>query len=674
MITLRCVVDWIYDQPIEVVEKIKLVAENAIAEIREKNRNKRLQEAILFLAGRNDCSQGVLFVPTDIGFGEWLADRFEAARPIKKDHARSALNMLQKYKKKYDLDLPEWVDIMNEYQDEINIKGEKLDKRVEIIGTEIAVFTPYDVNGESQRKLKSVKPNKYNPQDKSWRYPLKKLNVLCDLFPTPEYQHSTDVLVQALLEMSLQAEAETSKKAKEQQKTQKVEDLIRLAKLDEPLANGWTLFKHQKEGAAWLLSRHKNAEFKGGILADDMGTGKSISTLTAAKAMRELYDCHIFVICPASLKENWLIEAEKVGVVVEVFSWGKLPEPTSASFLVIADEAHYCQNLDSARSKKLLTLVDDDACLGAWLLSGTPMKNGRPINLFPLLKAVGHRLGEDKTKYELKFCNAGLREIGKKKIWDNTGAAHLDELSHITKDVILRRTKDECLDLPEKLHSFIPIELSSKQQKAYQTEIDEMLQSYRERAARDEVSADSEGLIMINTLRKIGSRYKVDTTVDTAKQILEQGNSVVIFTEFLDSAAMLHEQLGGELLTGSTPVEERQAIVDRFQAGESKVFVGTIKAGGVGLTLTKASDVILHDRAWTPGDVDQSIDRCHRIGQKSTVTAFWIQLGDIDKVIDKLLTEKRDRIDIVMKGKSRSFSGLGSPNALAKELLGIYNL
>ena len=106
-------------------------------------------------------------------------------------------------------------------------------------------------------------------------------------------------------------------------------------------------------------------------------------------------------------------------------------------------------------------------------------------------------------------------------------------------------------------------------------------------------------------------------------------------------------------------------------ASTSKIFIGTIKAGGVGLTLTAANQVILVDRPWTPGDADQAEDRCYRIGQKNTVNAYWIQLGMIDEAIDTLLAEKRDRIELVLKGKRKTLHGLSKPSELAKELLEI---
>jgi len=167
----------------------------------------------------------------------------------------------------------------------------------------------------------------------------------------------------------------------------------------------------------------------------------------------------------------------------------------------------------------------------------------------------------------------------------------------------------------------------------------------------------------------------VGAAIEYTAEILEQGQAVVIFTEYLESAKALYTALSEispcELLTGETKQEERQAIIDRFQSGASKVFIGTIKAGGVGLTLTAANQVILIDRPWTPGDTDQAEDRCYRIGQNNTVNAYWIQLGMIDEAIDSLLAEKRDRIELVLKGKRKTLRGLSKPAELAKELLEI---
>lgn len=283
---------------------------------------------------------------------------------------------------------------------------------------------------------------------------------------------------------------------------------------------------------------------------------------------------------------------------------------------------------------------------------------------------VGDPLAENQREYEQHFCAAKTKKIGPgKSVRDVTGAAHLDELSQKTNDVILRRTKKDCLDLPPKIRQTRVAEVSSAAKKQYEETLVQLIEDYRQRVAAGITSSDAEALVQLGYLRRAGSIAKVEAASALASEILEQGESVVVFTEFLESAQSLHKALGGELLTGETPQKDRQTIVDRFQEGESHVFVGTIKAGGVGLTLHASSTVILVDRPWTPGDAEQAEDRCHRIGQGRSVTSVWLQYGDIDVAIDKLLQQKQDRIELVLKGKRKTLRGLGSPAALAQEIL-----
>jgi SNF2 family DNA or RNA helicase len=448
--------------------------------------------------------------------------------------------------------------------------------------------------------------------------------------------------------------------------------LVQAADLEAPLANGWHLRDYQKRGVEWLLARGKNGIYRGGILADHMGLGKTLTCLVAARAMQRSLDCAVFVIAPVSLLENWQREAERVQVAIEIFSWAKIPRPLGTrNYVLVADESHYAQNEKSQRTQKLLELANNENCLAAWLLTGTPIKNGKPINLYPLLLAIDHPLTQDRWSYHYRYCDAHKKSIGRRKtVWDVSGASHLDELAQKTDDAILRRTKQECLtELPAKTRLFKQAELAPSQAKEFEVQIGRLVKDYKERAQRGEVERDAEALVTLNILRKVGSRYKVDAAIALAEELLEQEQQVVLFTEFLESANAVYAALGGELLTGESQVKERQAMVDRFQSGQSKVFTGTIKAGGVGITLTAASHVILVDRPWTPGDCEQAEDRCHRLGQTNAVFSTWLQLGQIDRAIDELLESKQQRIELVLKGKRKTLRGLDSPKELAKQLL-----
>ncbi len=667
---------------IEELLSLKQNLEKAIERAKARSKDNRLESAILYLSGQCDGTRkedGQGFNKVDTEFGHWLARRI-ASGSLLKHQAKAGLKMIQKYQKSQlepaGYTLPDWEAIEAQYPDKFESKEEESPYRIEILDNKIAVYAPYDATGRFPKKAKAIEGYRFDSSDKSWRYPLAKVIEVIEAFPSPEY--SIDPEIEGI-RLSIEAEraAELAEREKEAENAaNEILNLVAAAELDRPLAGIGHLFSHQKEAVKWLLAHRTGGIYRGGILADDMGLGKTLSALVAARAMAKIHGCPIFVICPASLKDNWLREAAKARATIEVFSWAKMPKALeSQKYLVIADEAHYAQNETSKRTKELKALADHENSLGTWLLTGTPIKNGRPINLFPLLQITQHPLAADPWEFQKYYCNAHHKSIGTKSIWDNTGASHLDELSKKTEDIILRRKKAECLDLPPKLRSLVPILLEGEAGKNYRQEIDRHISEYREREKRGEVKEGAEALVTINALRKVGSLYKVPAAIEYTAELLEQGQAVVIFTEYLESAKALYTALSqiapSELLTGKTKQEDRQAIVDRFQAGTSKIFIGTIKAGGVGLTLTAANQVILVDRPWTPGDADQAEDRCYRIGQNNTVNAYWIQLGMIDEAIDTLLAEKRDRIELVLKGKRKTLRGLSKPAELAKELLEI---
>ena len=557
-------------------------------------------------------------------------------------------------------------------------------KDAEPDSSKIAVYSPYDPTGERQRICKSIEGYSFDGDDKSWHFPKDAIAQVLEAFPEDEYWWKDDRL-KVWCEEEKQKQKELEERlAREEEARQQRRKLDRMilennissldSDIDKPLANGWELRSYQKEGVSWLIRRQRGGVYRGGILADHMGLGKTIEALTAAKILQSYsYCCHVFVICPVSLIENWQREAERVGVKIEIFSnhYRKIPQPVSSKYIAIADEAHYFQNPKSARTKKIKELVEHENCIASWLLTGTPIKNGSPINLFPLLEMCQHKLAEDKNHYIDRYCAPVHRKYGKQSFWDVTGAAHLDELSAKTKDVILRRTKKECLkELPDKMRLYKAIELESKEKKAYQKKFKELLADYHRRVKLREVDGAAEALVTLNYIRKLNSKYKVPTAIALAEELLEQGQQVVIFTEFVEPAKALYKEFKqiSELLTGDT--KDRQGAVDRFQNGESKLFIGTTKAGGVGITLTAASNVILVDRPWTPGDAEQAEDRCYRLGQQNSVFVNWLQLGVVDESIDNLLAEKQRNIDLVLAGKNKAQIKTKSSKEFAEELLG----
>jgi superfamily II DNA or RNA helicase len=170
-------------------------------------------------------------------------------------------------------------------------------------------------------------------------------------------------------------------------------------------------------------------------------------------------------------------------------------------------------------------------------------------------------------------------------------------------------------------------------------------------------------------LRQASSHAKVTTAIALAEEVIEESGSVVVFTAYKEPAKAIAQAIPSSILfSGDTPVHERQGLVDRFQRGESPAFVSTSSAGGVGIDLFRANTVLVVDRPWTPGDVEQAEDRCHRIGQTRNVTAMWLQFDRSDYIVDELLQKKAARIELVLDGKRKTLRGIGSAQDIAKSV------
>lgn len=439
--------------------------------------------------------------------------------------------------------------------------------------------------------------------------------------------------------------------------------LVEAAQLDQSLPDGRSLFAHQRAAVRWLLAR------RGALLADAMGLGKTLTALVAARAMVRSAGCRIAVVAPAGLHRHWLQEAASLELQLELLSWSRLPlDLPEAGTVLIVDEAHYAQNLAAQRSQALLRLSRHPRLRAAWLLTGTPMKNGRPAQLFPLLAAIGHPLAADQRAFEERYCQGHWREQAGVRHWQAQGASHLEELRRLTRPLLLHRRKADCLDLPAKQRLLQPVQLDQAQAQGFQHRLQLSVDDYRRRAAAGLVRRDAEALAVLTALRQIGADYKLPAAAALLERLLAQGEAVVLFTAFLGPAALLQARLGGGLLTGRLKPSERQTVVDRFQSGETSLLISTYGTGGLGFTLHRARHVVLLERPWTPGDAEQAEDRCHRIGMQGTLQCHWLQLGVADQLVDGLIASKADRIELLLGQRSTTLRRAGIPQ-MVRQLL-----
>ena len=419
---------------------------------------------------------------------------------------------------------------------------------------------------------------------------------------------------------------------------------------------------HQKEAIQKLV---ENKKF---ILADDMGLGKTTSTIIAAL---EAGSKKVLIICPATLKINWKREIENYSDKSVYIAEGKnfstdsdfviinydiiknFHDPKKkddsqvllANFdLVIIDEAHYIKNAQAQRTKLINDIVKNVDRL--WLLTGTPMTS-RPIDYFNLLSLVDSPVAKNWMAYVIRYCEGYQFKVGPRKVWNVMGASNLEELRDRTLGLTLRRLKENVLDLPDKIITPVYLRLKSNQ---YEAVMGEYYDWYDKNP--DESKSLTVQFSKLTKVRQIIADEKIAQTIEIAENIIEQDKKVIIFCNFTDSLNKITEHFGKTAvkLDGSMSKAERQYSVDQFQENPKvKVFVGNIKAAGVGITLTAAEAVVMNDLSFLPSDHAQAEDRAYRYGQKNNVLVYYpIFENTIEGIIYDILNNKKLVISTVM--------------------------
>jgi SWI/SNF-related matrix-associated actin-dependent regulator of chromatin subfamily A-like protein 1 len=451
----------------------------------------------------------------------------------------------------------------------------------------------------------------------------------------------------------------------------------------ERLAAG--LFPHQVEGVAFLLGRRR------AILADDMGLGKTRQSVVALTEAAP--EGPWLVVAPASVKGNWAREilAARPADRVHVVGPAAPPARGFAGWVVVNydllkrhlpalralpwaglvfDEAHYLKNHTSQRSRvgREMVAAAPDAVLHA--LTGTPLTN-RPRDLFPLLQLVGHPMGRSFLSFAKRYCDAHHNGFG----WVTDGAGNLDELRVQLHGVMLRRTKDEVLDLPPKLRAWVPVPVREGVGRRETRRVLETLLAGALERRRGPTGGDDAGrsrprargaaagagqdrvrlLASLTTARVAIAAAKVPNTIEFVEGVLAQGEKAIVFSAFDEPVQRVAAHFGDQavLLTGATPAAKRQALVDRFQTDpEARVFVANLVAGGVGITLTAARQVVFNDLDWVPANHWQAEDRAYRIGQTATVSVtYFTAENTLDEFVAATLRTKARLIEAVVEGE-----------------------
>jgi SWI/SNF-related matrix-associated actin-dependent regulator 1 of chromatin subfamily A len=425
---------------------------------------------------------------------------------------------------------------------------------------------------------------------------------------------------------------------------------------------GKKLFNHQEEGVKFLLSR------RGCILADDMGLGKSITSIVAAL---ESGAKKILIVTTASAKINWEREIkvfDNQTAIVEGKNWKESKftiinydilknfhtlvdkkakkksnieeivlkrELVNANFdLIIIDEAHSIKDKDSNRGKIMEELSNTLSDVRVWLLTGTPISN-RPMDFFNLLKIIKSKLSENWLFFARRYCDAKkmfttLKNGTKKQILNTNGASNLEELADKTRNIILRRLKKDVLDMPDKM----VIPMYYRMSYAEQTEYNELWDEYviKRTSLGKSTNVTQKDLIELILLRQFIANITIPYTIEMVENAIEMGKKIIIFTTFTEELEIIKEHFGKKAVAhnGKMSAKEKQKSIDEFQGNEKiKVFVGNIQSAGVAITLTEASVVIFNSFSWVPGINEQAEDRCVFSGQLIMTKEGYKKIEDI---------------------------------------------
>lgn len=465
------------------------------------------------------------------------------------------------------------------------------------------------------------------------------------------------------------------------------------------------LRQYQQQGLNWLCFLK---EYQlGGILADDMGLGKTIQTLAfllKQQALKPTGASHApsLIICPTSLVGNWAKEAAKFAPSLKlVVIHGALRKPLLERLgefdivvttypLIVRDSDYYQQQvfehivLDEAQQiknaqAKVTQVIKALKAPFRLCLSGTPLEN---------------HLGELKSLMDFSLpgllgTNAFFNKSFRHKIERYGDMEQAQILSQRIAPFVLRRTKDEVVgELPPKTEISQSLELEKDQRNLY-----ESIRLVMEKKLRDLFATQGVGsshiefldallklrqaccdprLVKLEQAQKVKSNAKLDWLKQNLPEMVQEGRKILIFSQFTSMLSLIEAELVDlgldySKLTGQTRL--RQAQIDKFQEGDTPVFLISLKAGGTGLNLTAADTVIHYDPWWNPAAEKQATDRAHRIGQDKPVFVYkLIAEGTVEEKIQEMQQHKQSLADSILEGK-----GKGTWQGSADELLSLFS-
>ncbi|MFJ5790532.1 DEAD/DEAH box helicase [Lysinibacillus sp. NPDC093197] len=451
-----------------------------------------------------------------------------------------------------------------------------------------------------------------------------------------------------------------------------------------PLSLNASLRPYQQEGFEWLIFMREQGF--GACLADDMGLGKTVQLICYLLHVYETTDAKepTIIICPTSVLGNWqkelarfapslvvhthyqanrtkedafvrLIEQEKPHVILSTY--GTVSQ--DAEFLqeinwatVVLDEAQNIKNMQTLQSRSIRKLHGSHHIA----LTGTPVEN-RLSELWAIFDFIHKGYLGSFGRFNEEFILPIERDESE---------SHKQKLRAKIQPFLLRRTKRDPnlqLNLPDKQESHAYCALTAEQASLYEGYILETLDQLEQLTGFQKKGRVLKMLSKLKQLCNHPALYlkepfedastmltrsvKLERIVNMAAEIVDNGEQCLIFTQYIGMGQLLQHcfseiyNVDAPFLTGAMPKQQRDRLVEAFQAGEFPIFILSLKAGGTGLNLTAANHVLHADRWWNPAVENQATDRAYRIGQTQFVQVHkFVTIGTIEEKIDKMLAQK----------------------------------
>ncbi|MGD1854873.1 MAG: DEAD/DEAH box helicase [Leptolyngbyaceae cyanobacterium] len=457
---------------------------------------------------------------------------------------------------------------------------------------------------------------------------------------------------------------------------------LSLEEMEEPDGFEGKLRSYQARGVSWLSFLEQWG--LGACLADDMGLGKTIQLIAFLLNLKQenVLTKPVLLVCPTSVLSNWQREVNKFGPELTTLIYHGDKRPKGATFVkqaqktnliitsytlvyrdlkelkrvewqgLVLDEAQNIKNSDAKQSKAVRELESDFRIA----LTGTPVEN-RLSELWSIMDFLNPNYLGPKNFFQRRFATPIER-------YGDTDS--LRTLRGLVQPFVLRRLKTDrsiIQDLPDKQEMTVFCGLSAEQARLYQKAVDEALADIDE---ADGVKRRGMILGLLVKLKQIcnhPAQYlkqaslgrqrrsaKLQRLNEMLEEVISEGDRALIFTQFAEWGKLLQAHLQEHLdeetlfLYGSTSQPAREAMVDRFQQDPNgpKLFILSLKAGGVGLNLTRANHVFHFDRWWNPAVENQATDRAFRIGQTRNVQVHkFVSSGTLEERINDMIENKK---------------------------------